>query len=193
MKKVLFVALLSVATVFGVSAQKLSGDISQLKGQKQVNLVLDFSGALVNGKAESKYIAEETKGKTEAEKEKWLSEWNEKMRNEAFAMLSKDIDKAVKEKWFSVGNYPEAEYTIIVKVIDLTTGFFAGPFQKPSAIKASVKFTKTSNRTPFATAEFKRSSSKISGTIPYFVTRIALSFGTLGDDIAKMINKNLKK
>jgi hypothetical protein len=176
-----------------VSAQKMVGSISALKGQKEVNLVLDMSKMLVNGKAESAYIAEETKGKSKAEKEQWISEWNEKMRADAYSMLAKDLDKAVKDKWFSVGDYPEAEYTITVKIADLTTGFFAGPFQKPSALKGEIRFAKTNGKTSFATAEFKKVSSKISGTIPYFVTRIAMSFGTLGDNIAKMINKNLKK
>jgi hypothetical protein len=56
-----------------------------------------------------------------------------------------------------------------------------------------VRFVKTGGKSPIATIEVKKSSSKISGAIPYFVTRIAMSFGTLGDDIGKVINKNLKK
>ena len=190
-KKVFFAVLLSVA-IGCVSAQKISGNISPLKNQKEVNLVLDFSGALVNGEAESKYIADETKGKSKAEKEEWMSEWKEKLREDTYAMLENDLNKAVSSKWFSVGDYKDAEYTIIVKVKEITTGFFAGPFTKPSAVQADVRIVKTDGKTPIATIEFKKCSSKISGTIPYFVTRIAMSFGKLGDDIGKVFNKNLK-
>jgi hypothetical protein len=114
-RKVLFAVLLSVATVCA-SAQKFSGNISPLKNQKEVNLVLDFSGTLVNGKAENTYIAEETKGKSKTEKEEWISEWKEKLREDTYAMLANDLDKAVSPKWFSVGDYRDAEYTIVVKV-----------------------------------------------------------------------------
>ena len=191
-KRTLFAVLLSVATVCA-SAQKISGSISPLKGQKEVNVVLDFSGTLVNGKAEEKYIAEETKGKTNAEKEQWLSEWNEKLRSDAYSMLTNDLNKAVSQKWFSVGNYANAEYTIYIKVKDITTGFFAGVVSKGSAIKAEVRFVKTDETTPIATVEYKNSSSGISSTIPYFVTRIVMSFGKLGDEIGALINKQLKK
>jgi len=189
-KSLLFTALIMFAV--SVSAQKLVGNISPLKSQKEVNLVLDFSKTLVNGKAESKYIAEETKGKNATEKEKWLSEWNEKLRADTYAVLTKDLNKAV-SKWFSVGDFPDAEHTIIVKVKEITTGFYAGPFAKQSAVKADVSFVKTGTTKSFATIEFKKASSKISHTVPYFVSRIAMSFGTLGDNMGKVMSKSLKK
>ena len=190
--KVLFTVLLSAATALSVSAQKPSGNIAPLKGQQEVNLVLDFSGTLVNGKAEDKYIEEETKDKTEEEKAQWLSEWNEKLRADAYSRLTNDFNKKMGGKFFSIGEYVNAEYTIIVKVKDITTGFFAGPFTKPSAVKSSVSFVKAGESTPFATVEYKNSCSRISSTIPYFVTRIAMSFGSLGDDLAATISKALK-
>ena len=190
--KVLFTVLLSVATVLGASAQKLSGNISSLKGQKEVNLLLDFSGTLVNGKAEDKYIEEETKGKTEKEKEEWLSDWNEKLRSDTFSKLTNDFNKKMSERWFSIDEYPDAEYTIIIKVKDITTGYYAGPFSKPSGVNSEVSFVKTGETTPFATVEYKNSRSGLSSTIPPLVARIAMSFGSLGDDLCATISKALK-
>jgi hypothetical protein len=192
-KKMLFATLLSVATVFSASAQKLSGDISPLKTQKEVNVVLDFSETLVNGKAEDKYISDETKGKSETEKAQWLSEWNENLRSNAYAMLIKDLGDEVSEKYFSVGEYKDAEYTINIKVRDITTGFFAGIVARASAIRADVSFVKTGEAEPFASVEFKKSSNSISANVPYFITRITMSFGELGEDIGEMIYKKLKK
>ena len=190
--RTLFLVLLAFAAM-STSAQKFSGNITPLKGQTEVNAVLDFSTTLVNGKTEEKYIADETKGKTPEEKEKWLKEWGENLRSNAYSMLTKDLTKNLKEKPFVVGNYPDAEYTIHIKVINITTGYFAGVMAKASAVKSEVRFIKNGETTPIATVVYKNSSSMISSTIPYFVTRIAMSFGSLGDDIAKTINKNLKK
>jgi hypothetical protein len=191
-KKGLFLVLLSVVTICA-SAQKISGGISPLKNQKEVNLVLNFSGTLVNGDSEEKYIAGELKGKTEEEKTQWLSEWNENLRSNASSILINDLNKAVAGKWFSVGNYTSAEYTINVKVIEITTGFFAGVIAKSSAVKAEISFVKTGETNTIATVEFKKVSSKASNIVPYFVTRIAMSFGTLGDDLGSLINKEFKK
>ena len=192
MKKII-VILVALTTTMGAWAQKLSGDITPLKGQKKVNVVLDFSGTLVNGKAETKYIAEEIKGKTEAEKEKWLTEWNVDLRANTYSVLVKDLNKAVSGKFFSVGEFPDAEYTILIKVKEITTGFFAGFMGKASAVQVEVRFVKTGGKNPIATVEYKKVSCKISDVIPHFVTRITMSFGTLGDKIGEIINKNLKK
>jgi len=189
----LSVLAVSLFVLGSVSAQKLSGSLAPLKGQKEVNVVIDFSKTLVNGDPESKYIAEETKEKSKTEKEKWLKEWNEDLRSQAYTVLTNDLGKNLNVGLFSVGNYPKAEYTINIKVIDITTGFFAGPFTKASMVKAEVKFIKTGGTSPIATVLYKKSCSAISSTIPYFVTRIVMSFGKLGDDIAKTINKNMKK
>ena len=191
-RHVLCAALLSIATVLSVSAQKLSGDITPLKNQKEVNVVLDFSETLVNGKSEEKYISDETKEKNEEEKAQWLLEWNEKMRSESYSLLISGFNKELGNNLFLAGEFPEAEYTISIKVVDITTGHFAGPFSKPSFIKAEASFVKTGEKNQFATIEFKNSCSKISSTIPYFVTRISLSFGKLGDEIGEIIYKKLK-
>jgi hypothetical protein len=191
-KKVFLAAMLLVVTM-GVSAQKLSGDITPLKGQTTVSVVLDFSGTLVNGKAEEKYIAEETKEKTEEEKAQWILEWSEKMPSESYVLLISGFQKELGDNLFLVGVYPDAEYTINIKVQDITTGYFAGPFSKPSVIKADASFVKTGETTSFATIEFKNSCSGLSSTMPYFVTRVSLSFGKLGDQLGEIIYKKFKK
>ena len=174
--------------VGSASAQKISGSISPLKSQKEVNVVLDFSGTLVNGKSEEKYIAESTKSKNQTEKAKWMKEWNEDLRSQAYSMLTNDLNKHLKAS-FKVGNYPDAEYTMHIKVKEIKTGI---ALVTNSSVKANVRVIKKGGSVPIATVDYKKSTSKISGNVPYFVTRTVMSFGKLGDDIAKTVNKNLK-
>jgi len=192
--KVLFAVLLSMAIAWSASAQKLSGDLSPLKGQTKINVVLDFTGTLVNGKPEQTYIDNETKKKNEADKAKWLSEWNNNLRADAYSMLIKNLNDT---KWnthsFSYGNHATAEYTIIVQVKDITTGLFAGPITRSSAVKADVNFVRTGETTPFATIVFKKCSGAFSSEMPHLITRIAMSFGSLGMESGIMITGTLNK
>jgi hypothetical protein len=193
-KKILFAVLLSVAMGLSASAQKLTGDISPLKGQEIVNVVLDFSGTLVNGKEEAKFIADETAKKNATDKEKWLKEWNEDLRRDAYNTLILHLNAIVGEALFSASDYTDAEYTINIKVKEITTGLFS-PFSRvarDSGIKAEVTFVKTGETTPFATVEYKNASNSASSITPPLVPRVLLSFGTLGEDIGATVYKALK-
>ena len=189
-KKVLFAVLLSVATMFGVSAQKLSGDLSPLKGQENVNVVIDFSGTTVNRIPEEKYIANETRRKSAADKEKWLKEWNEDLRAQAHELFAVELNKNLKNQTFVVGDYPDAEYTINVRVLDITPGRFM-PTSKASALKVEVTFVGKDGKS-LATVPYKYISNSASSYIPVTVTRIVMSYGMLGVNLAAVINRNLK-
>ena len=190
-KKTLF-TLAFFGAAISVSAQKLSGDISKLTGQTEVNLVLDFSGMTVNNQPEESHIDYNVKNKTETEKEQWLKEWNEDLRKNAYSFLTRDVSKATIKKGFSVGDYTNAEYTIHVKVININSGYFAGIMAKPSSVTTEVRFVKTGETTQLASVIYNNVSSRMSTDIPYFVTKIAMSFGTLGDKIGSTIVKQLK-
>ena len=191
-KKTVFSMLLAAATVVSVSAQKLSGDISQLKGQQEVNLVIDFSQTLVNGKAKQVLIDEQTLRKTAEERERYINEWDELLPSQAYDLFTTEINKRLKGKAITVGNYPDAEYTINIKLTNIAVGYFAGITQKASALNAELTFVKTGETTPFGTILYKKHSNLASSYIPYFVTRIVMSFGTLGVNAGNIMNKSLK-
>ena len=186
-KKTLFVITLFAATM-GVSAQKLSGNLSPLKGQNEVNVIVDFSGMLVNNQPEESHIAFFSRNKDEEQIEQWLKEWNVDTRNESYAKLVTDLNKATVKKGFSVGDFANAENTIYVKVLNIETGAF---LMKNSRVKADVSFVKTGETTPFATATYNYFSGSSNYVAPP-VGRIAAAFGTLGDKIGSTIAKNLK-
>lgn len=194
MKKVVLAAVLSVAAIFGASAQKLVGDLSPLKGQKKVNLVVKFSeNLLVNSKAEAKFLEEELAQKTtEAEKTKLLDEWNKDMRTQAKGSITKAINDKVSQKHFSVGDFPDAEYTIEVLVEEIYIGYYAVISSKASFVKSTVNFSKTGETNSFATIQYKKTSNPFSSDIPYWITRVTMSFASLGLQMSHAINKALK-
>ena len=191
-KKVLFTALFATVIVFSVSAQKLQGDLEPLKNQEEVNLVIDFSETTVNGGSFEKYMAAETKGKSESAKEDWIDDWEEKLPAEAFSLLTISFNDRISNKYFTLGESKKAEYTIIVKVIDITTGSFAGPFSKPSKLRTEVSFVKKGEKTPFATVEYKESRNSASTMIPNSILRISMSFTTLGEDLSATVSRALR-
>ena len=198
-RKVLLAALLAVVTVFGASAQKVVGDLSPLKGQTEINLVLDFEGTMVSkgsvgigmgkpiSETEEKFVADAIKGKSEKDKENWLKEWNVTLRNDSYSVLTRDMNNHLKKK-FSVGDYPDAEYTIVVKVTLIETCF--SPInKKASKVSADVSFVKTGETSPFATVTYSRLSNPASAYAGYFIKQIAMSFGMVGMNLGKAVAK----
>jgi len=187
-KKLLFAVALSVAAV-AVSAQKLSGNLSPLKGQTEVNVVLDFTGTTVNGQPEENHIAFHTKGKNDEEKALFLKEWNEDLREKSYDLLIKDLNKYLIKKELTGGNFPNAEYTIIVKVLNISPGTH---LMKNSDAKTNVKFVKTGDDSPFATVDFKKSIGPYSSYVAIQVPRTAMAFSMVGTQIGSTVVKNLK-
>jgi len=189
MNKQIFLTVLLLIATMSVSAQTFKGDISPLKNQKEVNVVLDFTGTLCEGMAKEKYIEIKTKGKSEEQKAQFLSELNEQLQSEAYNSLTGKMDKVVNEKWFSAGNYPDAEYTIYVMVKDFNPGAFP---MKNSRVRADVNFVKTGESVPIATVTYKNVLGRYSANVPLWVTRTVMAFGYQGESIGKVIVKNLK-
>ena len=188
LKKALFVLVFAVATI-GASAQKISGDISQLKNQKEVNLVLDLKGILVNNKAEEVYLASLTKGKKEEAKAQISKEWNEDLPNGAYSSLINNINKEMSNTGVTVGDFPNAEYTIKVKVLNINVGSFQ---MKNSGVKADIYFTKKDETIQFATLKNKNMLGRYSMYVPHYIARMIISFNYLGGSIGSTISKELK-
>jgi len=166
------------------TAKITNGSITYLKGQEKVHVVLDFGETL----DEINRLEGTTEGYADEERALLLSERDEQLRNEAYKLLIEKMDNVVKRKRLSVGNYPNAEYTIYVKVIKFNPGI---PMKVNSAVTADVSFVKKGETHPFATATCF-SLGKYSIYVGPWVARAALPFGYLGDNIGKVIIKNLK-
>ena len=192
-KKLLFVALLAVATVFSVSAQKFKkGSIDFLKTQNEVNMVFNFEGVTIDGDPEEKHVKERMADeKTSEEAEEWKGKWYGEWRESYKKNLTKYCNDEL--KGLTVGTYPDAQYTVMVKIIDIDPGNYAGPFSNPSKLRASFKVIKTGEENDvLALLEVKNSYNPISAMQPVEYLRIEMGFGELGKEFAKQINKAIK-
>ena len=195
MKKILY-AVMIIATTMSVTAQKLMDNLAPFKGQKEVNVVLDFTGTLVNGEPEEDHIEYFIKDKNEEEKEHWLKEWNEDLRIRSYSLFVTHLNNRISKKTgITVGKYPEAEYTIYVKVKNIIPGYGMLAGKKGATVKSSkavcevtteISFVKTGETTPFATDEYK----EYGGSVPYFVERIAKAFFVTAYRLGKNMEKN---
>ena len=182
--KIVLLILLSLATVC-VSAQQISGDISPLKGQREINLVIDFTGTWVNSSPEESYIAGEIKNKTEEQKTEWLTEWNEYLRENAYAKFITFFNKKMETSGMLVGNFSNAKYTMHIQVKEIYVGWYGGVVGSSSKVITDIKFIKKGENIPFASITEQCSQ----GMDFWFINRIAYAFGDLGKKIAKsMVN-----
>ncbi len=186
MKKVLF-AVLAICAILTVQAQKVKGDLSPLKGQKEINIVFDYKGVTYDGDSESAYL----KGEKFAKDPEWKAAWTSTFRTEKWEpRLIEDINKELVKKGIQVGDYPEAEYTIVVKLSDIDPGSFAGPMSQPAKISGMVSFRQTaSSSSPFATIELKKISYSMYFMAPQPELRVGEAFSNIGELIGKAINK----
>jgi hypothetical protein len=193
-KKVLITVLISVATVFGASAQKFQkGSLDFLKGQSHCKLVFDFTGVTIDGDSEENYIKERMADEKTPEKAKeWQNEWEGSHRTLFTNTLTKYCNDELKQ--LMVGkSYTDAAYTIIVKIIDIDPGNFAGPFSNPSKLRASFKIVKTGAEDKIlASLELSKIFNPASAVQPVEYLRIDMGFGELGKEFAKHLNKALK-
>ena len=180
-KKRLFVVLLSVATMYGASAQKFKPSPTFLKGATEINVVFDYSQVMYKKDSQSKYYKE--KGK------KWVEEWEGKRRENNASTFIKDVNEELKGK-ATVDVYPEAEYTLIVKVINCYFGVYP---MAPAKLECTVTVVKTGTKTPLASTNITvaQNSYTLVGT-PVDFDRMYMAFGDMGEKIGEKLYKILK-
>jgi len=184
-KKILFVALLSVATVFSASAQKFKPSPKFMKGEKQINVVFDFSKVKFDGDSQTKYYAKKSSS--------WIEEWEGTRRENNKNIFVKSLNDELQKVKAVAGAYPEANYTTIVDVVDCDFGAFAGPFSVEAKLKCTVRIVKTGTTETLSSITLEESQNPHTklGT-PVDFDRIALAFGEVGEELGDKLVKLLK-
>jgi len=187
-------ALLSVATVFGASAQNFKkGSLDFLKNQSKVKIVFDYSGVTIDGDSEAAYIKERMADeKTPEDAAKWKADWEGANRtlfeNSLIKYCNDELDNLMINK-----SYTDAAYTIIAKITDIDPGNYAGPFSNPSKMRAIFQVVKTGEENNvLASLELKKIYNPASAMQPVEYLRINMGFGELGKELGKQIGKVLK-
>ena len=185
MKKLLLVVL-TIGLAVAVQAQKVTGDISCLKGQSQINITFDYQGVTYDGDSESTYL----KNENLAQDSEWRTAWTSTYRTEKWEpRLTEDLNKEIAKKKMECGDFPEATYTIIVKLVDIDPGSFAGPMSVPAKITANASIVNTETNEVMATIELKKIAYNPYFTAPRPELRVAEAFSCVGELIGKKLSK----
>lgn len=185
MKKLLLVVL-TIGLAVAVQAQKVTGDISCLKGQSQINIKFDYEGVTYDGDSESKYFKKEDLAK----KADWRTAWTSTYRTDKWEpRLTEDLNKEIAKKDMECGDFPDATYTIIVKLVDIDPGSFAGPMSVPARITANAIIVNTESNETMATIELKKITHSGYFMNPRPELRVGEAFSCVGEAIGKKLSK----
>jgi hypothetical protein len=183
-KRKLLVVLLSVATMYGASAQKFKPAPDFLKGKTEINVVFDYSKVIYDKDPQAKYHKE--KGK------KWVEEWEGTRRENNAMTFIKDANEELKGA-ANVDVYPKAEYTLIVCVLNCDFGAYAGPMSVPAKLQCTINVVKTGTTTVLASTTLKvAQSSYTTMATPIDFDRMYLAFGEMGEKVGELLYKILK-
>src|SRR5690606_31677521 len=150
MKKLVVLFFVGMATL--VSAQKMkvvSGNFNFLKGQQELNLVMDYSKMKFykENMDEAAYIQKREKeisgDKGIAEAKKWKDDWEHSKKvsfvDKFLASMNKNTSIKTSE------NNLEAKYTLRVETVWIYPGWFGGVMKQPAKVSTVLKFVETNN------------------------------------------------
>ena len=184
-KKLLLAALILATTVWSVSAQKFKPSPSFLKGQEEINVIFNYSKVIFDKDSQAKYY----KGKSKS----WIEEWEGKRREANASSFLKGLNDELRKINVHTGDYPEAQYTIIVNVLNCDFGAYAGPFSVPAKLECNIQIVKTGTTEVLSAITLKESQNPytVIGT-PVDFDRMFLAFGEVGEEFGDKLYKKLK-
>jgi hypothetical protein len=184
-RNILLTTFLLVVITLSISAQKFKPSPAFLKGEKQINVVIDYSHVIFNGTTKEKLYQD--KG------QEWIEEWEGKRRDDYANTFMSFINKELEKIGISAGDFTDAGYTLIVDIIDCYLGVYAGPFSKPATLKSTVKIVKTGKNENLTSVTLKvaQNSYAVIGT-PVDFDRTFMAFSKLGEQVGEILVKALK-
>ncbi len=131
-----------------VKTTLISGDLSVLKGQKEVKFEFTYEGMMVGGFPDEKYQEKKQKEYNEKEAGKgdtWREGWvgnREKMFHPKFVELFNDRLDGV-----AVGgtDKTEAKYTFIIRTTSTEPGYNIGISRVPASVNSTITLVETAN------------------------------------------------
>ncbi|MDR2972763.1 MAG: hypothetical protein LBU83_12705 [Bacteroidales bacterium] len=189
----LFVVLLALVAT-SVSAQKLKkGSLTFLDNESKINLVFDFNGVTVDGKAEEIFVKKRMeKEKTPKEAEEWKKNWEGEWRKQFMNNFIKYCNDELKNKSVSQ-SYSNAKYTLCVKIVNIVPGYFAGPYSKDALVSVVYKFYKTEDMNTLVTQfSWDKICSPFSDYQVDEFIRLKMVFATAGKSFGALLNLSTK-
>lgn len=190
MKKILAIILLTTLT-FCVNAQKMKGSVEELKGQTSINVTFNYDGIKYDGDTEAEFLADKTKGESNADEIK--ENWNKNFRvNTWQPAFVKSFNEETTKLNLVAEEGANAVYTINVKIKDIDPGNFAGPFSNPCKIYADITIVKTGTSDVIATITFEKFPGNPYVMTPVDEVRVKSAFEQVGEALGKILSKKVK-
>jgi len=191
-KHIMLVALVLVAAA--ASAQKIKatkGDFSALKGQSKVNVEFVYDNVMVGKDKEKDYIDRKVKEYNEKEAgkgDKWKAAWNNDRKSRYEPHFFEQFNK---QSGLTAGSFPDAKYTLVVKVKRIEPGFNIVVMRKFAEIDTEISLVETSNKGKVLGAvTADRAPGRTYGYDDYDTgVRISEAFEMLGKSFGKYLAK----
>lgn len=197
MKKALLFTLLTlwVGVAMGQKIVKKSGNPAILNGQTVVNVEYDYSSFGVGKFAtEQAYLDskmqeynEKEAGKGDQFKESWFAA----RENRYHPKFEELINDGLKKKNISVGDNPDAKYTLRVITKFVEIGFNVGVMKRPAYVSFQYDIVETANpsKVLLSLAQAEVPGSQFSGYDYDVSTRVSESYAKGGKMLAKYLMK----
>lgn len=189
---------------FAQKPKQITGDFSQLKGQKEVGLLFDYTNVKVGMMPEAAYIKKkmaDANKKVPGDGQRWAAAWQTDKTRKYHVQFRKFLnEKLSKLNMKADTGATSAKYSLVVKVIMIEPGFATGTIgSKESHLTVEVKLIEISNHDKILASMLYENVRnmhyvKILGSENDFDTgtRIAGVFGTVGEFVGKYLQKKLK-
>lgn len=203
MKKLFAIAAVLVSGM--ISAQDMDvvkGDFGFLTGQKEINVVFDYSKLTLNKekKTEAEYIAERAEDlnkKSKGNGEVWKKKWEgakEGIWQPKFIELANTIMTKEKRDFTFQEGLKSAKYTLIVEVVWIFPGWDIGMMKSPAKVSINLKFVETTNRSNVALEiKCEEAPGNQYGSQFSNESRIGEGFAKTGKSMSQFLNKKAFK
>ena len=115
MKKLIWISVLLSLLASDMYCQKLeSGSLTCLKGESQLNVIIDFSQSKIDGLSEQDFIWK--MGLKDSRGSEWEEYWKKDCYKQFFGKFCLSAFEETEEIGLKLGSFPEAKYTAILQL-----------------------------------------------------------------------------
>ncbi|MPS74277.1 MAG: hypothetical protein E2590_14175 [Chryseobacterium sp.] len=202
MKKLFLMLFVGFAIIaYSQKMKFITGDLNFLKGQSQVSVVFDYSDLKLtkDNLPEKVFVENKVKAlnqKVEGSGDAWEKQWNvakEGIWNPSFItkanLLLEKLDTQLKLK-----ENVESDYTLVVKVVWIYSGWDAAVLKQPSKVSTKLVFIDSKTKAVLTEIDSKEALGG-NGTWNNLFNdeaRIGEGFGSTGRMLAKIIYNKLR-
>jgi len=186
MKKLVSMTVCLFVLVGFANAQKFKPALDFLKGETKINVIFDYSKVVYDDDSQEEYYKEKDKS--------WVEKWEGERRLINNSWFLNNLNDELKDVNVIVGEFPNAQYTMVVYVIDCDFGSYAGPMSTPASVECKICFMKTGTTQALSCITLNESQDPYSAMATAVdFDRIYLAFGEVGDEVGDKLVKVLKK